>query len=243
VSADFRSITPNCSRVILIEAGDRILPSFSEALSAKAERSLHSLGVEVRLGTPVEDIGEGYVCFDKQLLFASTTIWAAGVQASSAAKWLRADHDRNGRVIVEADLRAPGHSNIFVVGDTAKTIGIESPAVAPAAKQQGHYVADVILGRARRPFRYRDFGNFATIGRNQAVLTMGSFELSGFFAWLLWSFAHIWFLIGFRSRMSVTLSWLWNYLTYQRSARLITGEISAPMFQPLRAQSIERKCA
>jgi NADH dehydrogenase len=246
VSEDFRSITPHCSRVILIEAGERVLPSFPESLSAKAGQSLRALGVELIFGAPVEDIGNGYVYLDKRLVFASTVIWAAGVEASPAAEWLRADHDGNGRVIVEADLRVPGHRNVFAIGDTAKAIGMNgsaAPAVAPAAKQQGRYVADLILGRAKRPFRYRDFGNFATIGRNQAVIAMGSFKLSGFFAWLIWSFAHIWFLIGFRSRLSVTISWLWNYLTYQRSARLITGEIGFPTPRPPRAQILERKCA
>ena len=246
VSGDFRSITPRCSRVILIEAGDRMLPSFPKSLSARAEQSLRRLGVELRLGAPVEEIGDGHVYLDKKVIFASTVIWAAGVEASPAAEWLRADHDGNGRVIVGAELRVPGHPNVFAIGDTAKAIGMNGyapPAVAPAAKQQGRYVADIILGRAERPFRYRDFGNFATIGRNEAVIVMGSLKLSGFFAWLIWSVAHIWFLIGFRSRLSVTISWLWNYLTYRRSARLITGEIGLPMPQPLRSQFLERKLA
>lgn len=246
VSEDFRSITPHCSRVILIEAGDRLLPSFPETLSAKAERSLRRLGVELRLGAPVKDVGDGHVLLDNKIVLAATVVWAAGVEASPAADWLRAAHDGSGRVIVEADLRVPGHRNVFAIGDTAKAIGIDGkapPAVAPAAKQQGRYVADFILGRAQRPFRYRDFGNFATIGRNQAVITMGSFELSGFVAWLIWSVAHIWFLIGFHNRLSVTITWLWNYLTYQRSARLITGEIARPRPQSLRSQSLERKCA
>jgi NADH dehydrogenase len=246
VSDDFRSITPHCSRVILIEAGRRVLPGFPESLSAKAEQSLRRLSVEVRLGAPVEDIGAGHVYLDKAVIFASTMIWAAGVEASPAAEWLRADHDGNGRVIVEADLRVPGRPNIFVIGDTAKAIGLNGnapPSVAPVAKQQGRFVADVILGRAKPPFRYRDFGNFATIGRNKAVIVSGSLQLSGFVAWLIWSVAHIWFLIGFRSRLSVTLSWLWNYLTFQRSARLITGEIPASTPLLLRSQPPERKCA
>ena len=246
VSQDFRSITPRCSRVILVEAGSRLLPSFPEELSVKAEQSLRQLGVELRLGRPVEDIGDGHVYLDRKLVFASTVIWAAGVQASPAAEWLHADRDGNGRVIIGADLRVPGHPNILAIGDTARTIDINgrpAPAVAPAAKQQGRYAADFILGRARRPFRYRDFGNFATIGRNKAIIVMGSFKLSGFLAWLIWSAAHIWFLIGFRSRLSVTIAWLWNYLTFQRSARLITGGISFPTPKPLRPRSLERKSA
>jgi NADH dehydrogenase len=242
VSSDFRSITPRCSRVILIEAGDRVLPSFPETLSEAAERSLEQLGVEIRLDAPVSDIGAGYLQCGGELIFAKTVVWAAGVEASPAADWLNADHDRAGRVLVEDDLRVPGLPNVFAIGDTAcapKTV----PAVASVAKQQGRYVADRILGRQRGPFRYRDFGNLATIGRSKAVIDMGGLRLSGFLAWLIWSVAHVWFLIGFRSRLAVTINWLWNYLTYQRSARLITGEIPVPAAQPLPAQSLERKFA
>jgi len=245
VSRDFRSITPHCSRVILIEAGERALPSFPPALSAKARESLHRLGVEFWAGAPVEDIGDGYVDCGGKLVFASTIVWAAGVQASPAAQWLETFHDKNGRVIVGVDLRVPGHRNIFVVGDTANSAGTDGrplPGVAPVAKQQGVYAANFILGQRDRPFRYRDFGNLATIGRSRAVIDMGDLKLSGFLAWLLWSIAHVWFLIGFRSRLAVTINWLWNYVTYQRSARLITGEISAAG-QPPRAQPFERKCA
>ena len=172
-------------------------------------------------------------------------MWAAGVTASAAADWLRADRDLNGRVFVERDLRVPGHPNIFVIGDTANVPGLNGrslPGVAPVAKQQGRFAADAILGRHSGDFAYQDFGNLATIGRSRAVIEMGEFQLSGFIAWLIWSFAHVWFLIGFRSRLAVTINWLWNYLTYQRSARLITGEIPA-LPQPGHAQPIERKCA
>lgn len=246
VSRDFRSITPRCSRVVLVEAGGRILPTFPERLSEVAKRSLGKLGVELRLDSPVSDIGQGYVDSGKELILAETIIWAAGVQASPAAQWLCAYHDKRGRVIVGMDLRAPGHSNIFAIGDTANVAGMdgsELPAVAPVAKQQGRYVADFILGRRDRPFRYRDFGNLATIGRSNAVIDLGDLRLSGFIACLLWCVAHVWFLIGFRSRIVVTINWFWNYITYQRSARLITGEIAAPTQQPLRAQPLERKCA
>ena len=246
VSRDFRSITPRCSRVILIEAGERLLPSFPAHLSAKAEVSLKRLGVEVWAGAPVNDIGEGYVDWNGKLVFASTVVWAAGVQASPAAQWLEAFHDQRGRVIVGPDLRVPGHRNIFVIGDTANATGIDGtplPGVAPVAKQQGRYAADFILGRRDNVFRYRDFGNLATIGRSRAVIDMGDLRLSGFLAWLLWCVAHVWFLIGFRSRLAVTLNWLWNYATYQRSARLITGEIPAATRPPERAQPLERKCA
>ena len=244
VSRDFRSITPHCSRVILVEAGERILPAFPETLSHVAERSLEKLGVEVRLGVPVTDIGRGYLESGEELVLTETIVWAAGVQASPAAQWLCAYHDKQGRVIVGVDLRAPGHRNIFVIGDTANATGpggAPLPGVAPVAKQQGRYVADFILGRRDRPFRYRDFGNLATIGRSKAVIDMGDLHLSGFTAWLLWCAAHVWFLIGFRSRLAVTINWLWNYITYQRSARLITGEIAVG--SPQRAQPLERKCA
>jgi NADH dehydrogenase len=246
VSRDFRSITPECSRVILIEAGERLLPGFPAELSEAAERSLKGLGVEVRLGAPVADVGDGYVDWHKELIFTRTVVWAAGVTASAAAGWLGADQDRNGRVFVERDLRVPGHRNIFAIGDTANTPGRHGrslPGVAPVAKQQGRFVADIILGRRSGEFAYRDFGNLATIGRSRAVIDMGELRLSGFIAWVLWSFAHVWFLIGFRSRLAVTINWLWNYLTYQRSARLITGEITDSSRQPVRAQPLERKCA
>lgn len=246
VSRDFRSITPKCSRVILIEAGDRVLPSFPAKLSEKAKRSLEGLGVEVRIHAPVTDIGDGYVEFRNELILARTIIWAAGVQASPAAEWLRAERDSNGRIFVDEELRVPGHRAIFAIGDTANAHGANGralPGVAPVAKQQGRYVADLILGRRFGPFAYRDFGNLATIGRSKAVIDMGDIQLSGFLAWFLWSIAHVWFLIGFRSRLAVTINWLWNYLTFQRAARLITGEAPAAMALPLPAKSLERKCA
>jgi NADH dehydrogenase len=246
VSNDFRSITPNCSRVILIEAGSRVLSSFPEALSAAAERSLRDLGVEVRLNAPVRDIGSGYVQLNEELILARTIVWAAGVQASPAAQWLGAEHDTNGRVFVEPDLRVAGHERIFAIGDTASAAQSDRgalPAVAPVAKQQGVYAADFILGRRRTPFAYRDYGNLATIGRSKAVIDWGGFHLSGFVAWLIWSVAHIWFLVGFRSRIAVAISWLWSYSTYQRNARLITGEAPSTQTQSKRLPALERKCA
>jgi len=245
VSRDFRSITPHCSRVLLVEAGDRVLPSFPPKLSAAAASSLRKLGVELRFGDPVSDVGAGYVAVGHELILAQTVVWAAGVQASPAADWLHVERDRNGRIIVGADLRVPRRGEVFAIGDTASLAGPDRralPAVAPVAKQQGKYVADLILGRRVRLFAYHDYGNLATIGRNSAVIDWGRLQLSGFIAWLIWSCAHIWFLIGFRSRLTVSLGWLWNYLTYQRSARLITGEIPA-LPQPGHAQPIERKCA
>jgi NADH dehydrogenase len=223
-----------------------VLPSFPASLSQSAADSLHDLGVELRVGAPVRDIGAGYVQLSDQLIFAQTVVWAAGVQASPAAEWLDAEHDTNGRIFVEADLRVAPYERIFAIGDTANAAGPDRgalPAVAPVAKQQGHYVADFILGRRQTPFAYRDYGNLATIGRSKAVIDWGNIQLSGFAAWLIWSIAHIWFLVGFRSRVGVAISWLWSYLTYQRSARLITGEIASAPPKPQELHAFERKCA
>ncbi len=229
VSDDFRSITPRCSRVVLVEAGPRILPSFPPVLSDKAEQSLRELGVEVRTQSPVSEIARDMVIVGRERIAANSIIWAAGVHASPAAQWLCAEHDRQGRIFVDNDLRVPHHDRIFAIGDTANVPGMDGqalPAIAPVAKQQGQCVADQILGGCSGPFTYRSFGNLATIGRKRAVIDWGAHQQSGLVAWMIWSFAHIWFLIGFRSRFAVGLAWLWNYLTYQRSARLITGEES-----------------
>jgi NADH:ubiquinone reductase (H+-translocating) len=241
VSRDFRSITPHCSRVLLVEAGPRILPSFPPELSAKAEQSLKELGVEVRTYAPVSEIARDLVMVGRDRIAARTIIWAAGIQASPAAQWLGAEQDRIGRIFVERDLRVPHHDRIFAIGDTANVPGIDGqalPGIAPVAKQQGRCVADQILGRCSGPFTYRSYGNLATIGRKRAVIDWGHRQQSGYLAWLVWSFAHILFLVGFRSRVAVGLSWFWNYLTYQRSARLITGDLRcAP------PQSASRKAA
>lgn len=234
VSKDFRSITPHCSRVILIEGGSRLLPSFPEDLSAKAQRAIEGLGVELRLGVRVTDITACSIQCGSDTIGTHTAIWAAGVQASPAARWLGTEGDGAGRVIVGRDLRVPGHANIFAIGDTAccpDEQGRPLPGVAPVAKQQGKLVAATISaaleGLQVQPFRYRNFGNLATIGRSRAVIDFGRIRLSGYLAWLLWSTAHIYFLVGFRSRLIVGLHWLWNYLTFDRSARLITGDVRA----------------
>jgi NADH dehydrogenase len=231
VSRDFRSITPHCSRVILVEAGPRLLPGFPESLSARAKQAIESLGVEVRLGSRVTGITGRAVQLGHETIGTHAAIWAAGVQASPAARWLGAAADSAGRVLVGRDLRVPGHDNVFVIGDTASCpdeAGRPLPGVAPVAKQQGKQAAAAIVaalqGRQVRPFRYRNFGNLATIGRSRAVIDFGRLRLSGRLAWLLWSTAHIYFLVGFRNRLIVGLHWLWNYLTFERSARLITGE-------------------
>jgi NADH dehydrogenase FAD-containing subunit len=228
IAGDFRHIDPRHTRVLLIEAGPRLLATFPERLSAVAKRELERLGVEVRLNTTVTDCNASGVTMGEEHVPARTVLWAAGVAASPAARWLKAAQDRSGRVEVEADLSLPGHPEIFVIGDTALVAGNPLPGIAPAAKQAGQYVGKVIRMRARGgktpgPFRYRNYGNLATIGRKAAVVDFGWIRLSGYVAWLLWGFAHIYFLIGFRNRLAVALDWFWSYLTFQRSARLITG--------------------
>jgi len=231
LAADFRAIDPAASRIFLVEAGPRLLPSFPESLSEVARRSLERLGVEVLLGHPVAACDARGVTVEGARIEAATIIWAAGVMASPAATWLDAERDRAGRVKVNADFSVPGHGDVFVVGDTAAATDAHRrplPGIAPAAKQAGRYVARLIRSRveglpAPPPFRYRDAGNLATIGRKYAVVQMGRLELTGILAWLLWSIAHIYFLIGLRNRLVVALAWMWNYLTFQRGARLIAG--------------------
>jgi NADH dehydrogenase len=234
---DFRRIDPTMSRISLVEAGPRVLPSFPETLSAIAQRSLEKLRVELRLGKAVTECDERGVMLGGERIEAGTILWAAGVAASPAASWLDAAADRSGRVKVEPDLSLPGHPAIFVIGDTAHALdgrGKPLPGVAPVAKQQGRYVglriADAVGGHARaRSFRYRDLGNLATIGRKSAVADFGFVRLSGRVAWLLWGAVHIYFLIGFRSRIAVVLDWIWAYVTFQRGARLITGAETSPI--------------
>ena len=186
--------------------------------------------MEVRLGAGVTDCDCSGVSIGEERIETRTIVWAAGVKASPAAEWLAVASDRAGRVKVQADLSAPGHPDIFVIGDVACTIGADGkplPGVAPVAKQQGEYVASLLIARAEGktlpPFRYRDFGSLATIGRKRAVAQLGPFKLTGFVAWLLWSLVHVYFLIGFRNRLAVAMNWGWNYVTFQRGTRLITG--------------------
>jgi NADH dehydrogenase len=230
LAADFRSIDPRSARIILVEAAPRLLTPFDPSLSEAAKTSLEQLGVDVRLGAPVTALDAQGVSMGAERIEASTVIWGAGVMASPAGLWLGAETDRAGRVKVSPDLSVPGHPDIFVVGDTAAVTdeaGNALPGVAPVAKQQGQYVAKLLIARAAGktvpPFRYRDFGSLATIGRKRAVVQMGRLKLKGLIAWLLWSVAHIYFLIGFRNRLIVATNWLWNYLTFQRGTRLITG--------------------
>jgi NADH:ubiquinone reductase (H+-translocating) len=229
LARDFRHIDPRAARIVLVEAGPRILPSFPEKLSAIAKRSLARLGVEVRTGQAVTAVDTHAVTLGEQRLEARTILWAAGVAASPAATWIGAEADRAGRIKVNQDLTVPWHQKIFAIGDTALVVqdGKPLPGVAPVAKQQGAYVAEAIDTQVRGspgppPFRYRDYGNLATIGRKFAVVDFGWIRLSGLFAWLLWCVAHIYYLIGFRNRIIVSIQWLWAYFTFQRGARLIT---------------------
>ena len=231
LALDFRTIDPRQARIFLVEAAPRLLTPFDPRLSAAAKRSLGQLGVEVHLNGGVTAADCGGVSIGNERIEARTIIWAAGVMASPAGRWLGAKTDRAGRVIVNQDLSVPDHPNVFVIGDAAHALGVNGaplPGVAPVAKQQGAYVARLIKlalqGRSAPPFRYRDFGSLATIGRKRAVAELGGLRLSGFVAWLLWSVAHIYFLIGFRNRLVIAIDWLWSYLTYQRGARLITGQ-------------------
>jgi NADH dehydrogenase len=234
LARDFRVINPAMSRIILIEAGPRILASFAPRLSAAAQRALEKHGVEIRLGRPVTRCDEAGVMLGDERVACGVTIWAAGVMASPAAQWLEAEHDRAGRVLVDRNLTLPGHPEIFVIGDTASVrneAGKPLPGVATVAKQEGKYVARVLLARlsrkpAPRPFHYRDYGELATVGRNFAVVDFHWLRLTGRLAWFVWSAAHIYFLIGFRNRLVVAMDWIWAYLTFQRGARLITA--SAP---------------
>lgn len=226
VSQDFRSITPHCSRVLLVEAGSRLLASFPPGLSNKARKALESLGVTVMTDKRVSAITEAYINIGGVRVPTHSVVWAAGVRASDAAVWLGVEADRAGRVIVGSDLSVPGLAGTYAIGDTASFTdgtGRCLPGIAPVAKQQGRHVARQILRGCAMPFRYRDYGNLATIGRHRAVIDFGWLRMSGVLAWLVWTTAHIFFLAGFRNRLLVGANWLWNYLTFERGARLITG--------------------
>jgi NADH dehydrogenase len=230
LKGEFRHFDTRQARVVLIEAGPRLLPAIAPDLSAYAHKALARLGVEVRLGTPVTDCNSGGVSVGDQRVEADVILWAAGVQASPAAAWLGAPADSAGRLKVEPDLTVPGHPEIFVIGDAATVNvwnGKPAPGIAPAAKQQGAHVARTIKQRlagdsSPRPFRYRHAGDLATIGKRSAVIDFGWCKLKGWIAWWVWGLAHIYFLIGLRNRFAVAISWLWIYLTGNRSACLIT---------------------
>jgi NADH dehydrogenase len=247
LASDFRQIDPKATRIVLVEAASRILLAFPESLANKAERALTRLGVEVRTNSPVEAIDSEGVVIAGNRLPARTVIWTAGVAASRAGQWLGAEVDRAGRVKVLSDLSLPGQPNVFVIGDTASLSqkGKPLPGVAPVALQEGLYVAQVIAQRVAGkkggpPFRYHSHGNLATVGRSFAVVESGPLHLTGFLAWVMWLVVHIFYLIGFRNRLLVMFQWAWEYLTRQRSARLITcGDTSqVPPLEELAPTSV-----
>jgi NADH dehydrogenase len=235
LARDFRRIDPRASRIVLIEAGPRLLPAFSAQHSAYAEHTLRAMGVDVMTSTRVMGCDAAGVDLENGRIDAGSIVWAAGIVASPAARWLAAEHDRAGRVIVGPDLSLPEHAFVFVIGDTASVRGPDGrpvPGLAPAAKQMGAYVARQILarldGRSLPPFRYRDQGVLATIGRRAAIVEFGPVQLRGFVGWLFWSVVHIYFLIGQSNRFVVAITWLWSYVTFQRGARLITEAAPPP---------------
>ena len=228
----FRHIDASKTRILLVEAGPAILNSYPEDLRRSAAEQLKRLGVEVRTNSPVSDVRSGQVCIGTEVVPAEVVLWAAGVAASPLGRALGAPVDRNGRVFVEPDLSIAGHREVFVIGDLATLKdehGKPLPGVAPVAMQEGKFVARQIAAdldrRPREKFHYLDKGSLATIGRAAAIAQFGKIHISGFFAWVTWLFVHILFLIGFRNRILVMLQWAWSYVTYERGARLITGEL------------------
>jgi NADH dehydrogenase len=229
LARDFRRIDPRTARIVLIEAGPRLLPTFSEQHSSYARDTLAAMGVDVMTSSPVLQCDERGVDLTGGRIDAGSVIWAAGIMASPAAQWVSAEHDRGGRVVVRPDLSLQGFNDIFVIGDTASVkdaSGRPVPGLASAAKQMGNYVGKLIAarvaGRLLPPFRYRHEGSLATIGRRAAVVELGPIQLKGFIGWMFWSAVHIYFLIGIRNRFVVAVTWLWSYLTFKRGARLIT---------------------
>src|SRR5437868_906889 len=245
---EFRTIDPKRTRIILLEGGPRVLPAYPEDLSRSAEEQLHKLGVEVQTSALVTQVEPGAVHIGETRVPAAVTLWAAGVAASPLGKKLGAPVDRAGRVLVNPDLTLPGHPEVFVVGDLAALkdkSGKWLPGLAPVAMQQGkttaHNIGRDLRGEPRKNFHYFDKGSLATIGRAAAVADFGKIHVSGFLAWLSWLFVHIFFLIGFRNRLIVLIQWAWSYFTYERAARLITGDTHLPGWDQLQTQKPESK--
>jgi NADH dehydrogenase len=245
---EFRKIDPKRTRIILLEGGPRVLAAYSEDLSRSAEEQLRNLGVEVRTSAMVTSVEPAAVQVSGTRLPAAVILWAAGVAASPLGKMLGRPVDRAGRVHVNPDLSLPGHPEVFVVGDLAALNdknGKMLPGVAPVAMQEGTAAARNIghdlRGAPRRNFHYIDKGSLATIGRNAAVAQFGKLHISGYLAWLAWLFVHIFFLIGFRNRIIVLIQWAWSYITYDRGARLITGDTHLPGWDRLTSESEEKK--
>ncbi len=243
LSNEFRTIDPRKTRIVLLEGGPRVLPAYPEDLSRSAEEQLKRLGVEVHTSAMVTLVTPGAVHMGDTPLPAAVILWAAGVAASPLGKKLGGPVDRAGRVAVNPDLSLPGHPEVFVIGDLA-TLKDENgkmlPGVAPVAMQEGkataHNIAAELRGEPRKNFHYFNKGNLATIGRAAAVAEFGKIHISGFLAWLAWLFVHVFFLIGFRNRIIVLVQWAWSYFTYERGARLITGDTHLPGWDELRAE-------
>jgi NADH dehydrogenase len=235
---DFRHIDPSLARILLVEAAPRLLNAFPESLARDAERDLKRLGVEMRTGQAVQEVDDEGVVIAGERIAAKTVLWAAGVTASPAGRWLGAETDRAGRVLVQPDLSVPGHPEIMVLGDTThlEQNGKLLPGVAPVAMQQGTYAGKRVLrllrGQQAKPFRYVDKGNLAIIGRRSAIADFGWLRLHGFVAFVVWAVVHIFYLINFRNRLLVMTQWVWAYLTAQRGARLITQPEPTSVGQP-----------
>jgi len=235
LAKDFRRIRPENTRVLLIDANDRVLRAFPERLSRRARRSLERMGVELMLESRVDGVDGNCVRIGQRIIPTETVIWSAGVKASPAGEWLGAETDSAGRVQVDAHLRLPGDERVFVIGDVAAHTnpdGSPTPGLAPAAKQHGRYAAGCIKAASGgqpmpAPFAYRDRGQLATIGRHSAVVNFRGLHIAGYIGWWLWGAAHIYFLIGFRNRVVVAANWFWSYLTFGRGIRLITGDVQS----------------
>ncbi len=236
LARDFRRIDPKDTRIILVEAGMKILPEFPERLSDFARRSLEGMGVQILAGSPIEHIDQNGVIAKGQRIEAATVIWCAGVKASPVAHCLGIVPAKSGKIEVGPDLSLPGEPDVFIIGDSAVARGLDGaplPGLAAVAKQQGEYIGRLLRRRLRNespsgPFRYRDRGTLATIGRHSAVADFSKIQLTGSIAWLLWGAVHLYFLIGFRNRAAVFLNWMWAWLTYARGARLIIGASGSP---------------
>jgi NADH dehydrogenase len=240
--SEFHHLDLRQTRILLIEGGPRVLPHYPPRLSASAERQLRALGVEVRTGVEVSRVGDGEVSIGAERVGARTVLWAAGVAASPLARQLGAPVDRHGRIEVSDDLRAPGSSHVFVVGDlvSLKSRGVPIPGVAPAAMQEGRHaaknIARLIAGRSTLPFRYWNKGTISTIGRRRAVADLGWFHLSGFPAWIAYLSVHLFYLVGIRRRLVVIIDWMWSYLSHTRTARVLTDTAEGERTRLLQAQ-------
>ena len=243
LARDFRRIDPRAATILLVEAGPRILTTFPEPLSQYARRALDRLGVTVLTGKSVEEIREDGVTIDDRFIPAGVVVWGAGIKASPAGRWLGVETDRMGRIPVAADLSVPGLEGVYAIGDTAAAPGDDGkplPGLAQVAKQQGEHLgaaleSSLLRGAAMAPFRFRNRGNTAIVGRSAAVFDFGRHQLKGWFAWVLWAIVHVYLLAGFEKRILVSLQWLWRYVTYERGARLITSDTPAQPPQAVQA--------